>query len=54
MKLWRLALQMALREWRAGELHVLLLAIVIAVAGLASVNAFTVRMHQGLSQQSNQ
>ena len=49
----RLALLMALREWRSGELRVLVLAVMIAVAGLASVSAFTARMHLALSQESN-
>lgn len=53
MSILRLAWRMALREWRAGELRVLLLAVLIAVAGLASVNAFTARMHLALSQESN-
>ena len=53
MNIVRLALRMLAREWRAGELRVLVLAVMIAVAGLASVNAFTVRMHLALSQESN-
>ncbi|GBL45055.1 ABC transporter, permease protein, putative [Sulfuriferula multivorans] len=53
MNIVRLALRMLAREWRAGELRVLVLAVLIAVAGLASVNAFTVRMHLALSQESN-
>ena len=53
MSITRLALRLLLREWRAGELRVLVLAVLIAVAGLASVNAFTARMHLALSQESN-
>ncbi|MHB1247261.1 MAG: ABC transporter permease [Sulfuriferula sp.] len=53
MNIVRLALRMLAREWRAGELRVLVMAVMIAVAGLASVNAFTVRMHLALSQESN-
>ena len=53
MNIVRLALRLLLREWRAGELRVLVLAVLIAVAGLASVNAFTARMHLALSQESN-
>ncbi|WP_124950622.1 ABC transporter permease [Sulfuriferula thiophila] len=53
MNIVRLALRLLLRDWRAGELRVLVLAVLIAVAGLASVNAFTARMHLALSQESN-
>ena len=53
MNIVTLALRMLLREWRAGELRVLVLAVLIAVAGLASVNAFTARMQLALSQESN-
>lgn len=53
MNIARLALRMLAREWRAGELRVLVMAVMIAVAGLASVNAFTMRMHLALSQESN-
>ncbi|BBP04535.1 inner membrane transport permease [Sulfuriferula plumbiphila] len=53
MNIARLALRMLVREWRAGELRVLALAVLIAVAGLASVNAFTARMQLALSQESN-
>ncbi len=53
MNILALAMRMALREWRAGELRVLLLAVAIAVAGLASVNAVTLRLHLALDQESN-
>ncbi|MHB0989705.1 MAG: ABC transporter permease [Burkholderiales bacterium] len=53
MKLLRLALRMALREWRTGELRVLGLAVLIAVAGLASIDGFTARMHAALRQESH-
>lgn len=53
MNIVRLALRMLAREWRAGELRILALAVMIAVAGLASVNAFTARMQMALNQESN-
>src|SRR5438477_1037310 len=47
---WR----MLLRDLRAGELRVLALAIVIAVAGVTSVAFFTDRVWQGLSREAHQ
>ncbi len=48
-----LAWRMALSEWNAGELRVLLLAVLIAVSGFASVGGFTMRMHTALRQESH-
>ncbi|SEP72929.1 putative ABC transport system permease protein [Ectothiorhodospira magna] len=42
------------REWRAGELRILAMALVIAVAAVTSVSFFTDRVQRGLSQQSTQ
>ncbi|MCY4281852.1 MAG: FtsX-like permease family protein [Gammaproteobacteria bacterium] len=42
----RLALVQCRRDWRAGELRLLGLALVIAVAGLTSVDFFTDRVRQ--------
>lgn len=53
MSLLRLALRMALREWRTGELRVLWVAVLIAVTGLASLDGFTTRMHAALRQESH-
>ncbi|HET9114097.1 MAG TPA: FtsX-like permease family protein [Burkholderiales bacterium] len=53
MKLLRLALRMAVREWRTGELRVLWFAVLIAVAGLGSIDGFTARMHAALRQESH-
>ncbi|MGL4408914.1 MAG: ABC transporter permease, partial [Zoogloea sp.] len=47
---WR----MLRRDLRAGELGLLLLALVIAVASLSSVGFFTDRVGQGLKRQANQ
>ena len=40
MNIFHLALRHLRREWRAGELTVLAIALVIAVASVASVNFF--------------
>jgi putative ABC transport system permease protein len=49
-----LALRFLLREWRAGELHVLLLALAVAVAAVTTVSFFTDRVRQALATQANQ
>jgi putative ABC transport system permease protein len=50
----RLALRFLLREWRAGELHILLLALTVAVAAVTTVSFFTDRVRQALATQANQ
>src|SRR3569832_2483802 len=50
---WRLALRLLRRDWRSGELRVLMLAVVIAVASVSSVGFFTDRIAQALAQQAN-
>jgi len=42
------------RDWRAGELRVLLIAIIIAVACVTSVGFFTDRIQQALNHQSGE
>ena len=51
---WRLSLRMLGRDWRAGELRVLLVAIIIAVACVTSVSFFTDRIQQALNHQSGE
>ncbi|MDL2284301.1 ABC transporter permease [Oxalobacter sp. OttesenSCG-928-P03] len=46
--------RMTWRDWRAGELRFLLLALVVAVAALASVGFFIDRMQSGLQQDAHQ
>ena len=46
MRLFRLSLVQLKRDWRAGELRLLGLALVIAVASLTSVDFFTDRVRQ--------
>jgi putative ABC transport system permease protein len=49
-----LALRLLWRDWRAGEIGLLLAAIIIAVASLTTVGFFTDRVQLALSQQANQ
>ena len=49
-----LAWRMLLRDWRAGELTVLAVALVLAVAALTSVSFLADRVNQGLLLQSHQ
>jgi len=48
----KLAARLLLRDWRAGELHILLFALVIAVAASTSIEFFTDRISRGMDQQS--
>ncbi len=48
-----LGLRLLRRDWRAGELRILILAVVIAVAGVTSVNVFTDRIQGALEQQAH-
>ncbi|PWT71782.1 MAG: ABC transporter permease [Proteobacteria bacterium] len=51
---WRLSLHLLLRDWRAGELRVLTIGLVIAVASLTTVAYFTDRVRQALAQEAGQ
>jgi len=46
--------QLTRRDWRAGELRLLLAALVIAVASIASVGFFVDRMRQALALEARQ
>lgn len=46
--------RLLLRDWRAGELRVLFIAVVLAVASVTSVGFFTDRVEQTLRQQANE
>ncbi len=52
MNIFRLSLNLLRRDWRAGEWRVLLLALVLAVASLATVGLFADRVRQALQQQA--
>lgn len=54
MNTLRLALRMLARDWRAGELRVLALALAIAVASVTSVAFFADRVKQGLNREAHQ
>jgi putative ABC transport system permease protein len=45
---------MLLRDWRAGELRVLAMALVVAVAAISSVAFFADRVAQGLARDAHQ
>ena len=50
----RLSMRMTWRDWRAGELGFLLVALIIAVAALSSVGFFVDRLRTGLNQNAHQ
>ncbi len=50
----RLALRLLLRDGRAGELALIAMAVVIAVAGVTTVDFFTDRVHRALNRQADQ
>ena len=50
----RLAYRLLKREWRAGELRVLLAALVITVASITAVGLFTDRMDRAMERGANE
>ncbi len=54
MNFLKLSLRMLQRDWRAGELRVLVFALVIAVSGMTTVGFFADRVEMALAQESNQ
>ncbi len=53
MNTLRLALRLLARDWRAGELRVLIAALVLAVASVGTVGFFADRVKLALSEQAN-
>jgi putative ABC transport system permease protein len=49
-----LSLRMTARDWRAGELRFLLVALVVAVSALTAVGFFVDRMRAGLNRDAHQ
>ncbi|RCS58300.1 ABC transporter permease [Parvibium lacunae] len=54
MHSFNLALRMLWRDWRAGELTLLLSAVVVAMAALSSVGLLTDRLQRGLARDATQ
>jgi len=54
MNLLLQSLRMTRRDWRAGELRFLLVALIVAVAALSSVGFFVDRMRTGLNRDAHQ
>lgn len=54
MRSFQFALRMLRRDWRAGELHLLAAALVIAVAALTTVGFLADRLRQSLEREANQ
>ena len=54
MNSFRFSLRMLFRDWRAGELNVLILALVIAISSLTTVGFFADRVELALARESNQ
>lgn len=52
--IWRQSWRMTWRDWRAKELHFLLLSLVVAVAALSAVGFFVDRLRTGLEQDAHQ
>jgi putative ABC transport system permease protein len=48
------SLRMTARDWRAGELRFLLVALIVAVSAMSSVGFFIDRMRAGLARDANQ
>ncbi|PSJ18828.1 ABC transporter permease [Nitrosomonas supralitoralis] len=51
---FNLSFRMLCRDWRAGELNVLVLALIIAVSGMTTVGFFAERVELALTRESNQ
>ena len=50
----KLSLRMTARDWRAGELRFLLIALIVAVSALSAVGFFIDRMRTGLDRDAHQ
>jgi len=51
---WSIGWRSLMRDWRAGELHVLVLAIALAVTALTAVGFFADRLQNALSRDARQ
>ena len=50
----KLALSMTARDWRAGQLRFLLIALTVAVAALSATGFFVERLRSGLDRDAHQ
>ena len=53
-QIWALGWRNLIRDWRAGELRLLLVAVALAVAALTSVSFFSDRLQAGLKRDASQ
>ena len=51
---WRLAGRLLARDWKSGEVLVLLAALVVAVAAMSAVTFYTDRVRSAVSQQAGE
>jgi putative ABC transport system permease protein len=51
---WGLGVRLLMRDWRSGEVLVLLAALVVAVAAMSAVTFFTDRVRAAVSQQAGE
>jgi len=51
---WSLPARLLVRDWKAGETLVLLVALLVAVAAMSAVGFFTDRVRQAVSQQAGE
>src|SRR5450830_825522 len=52
--MFRLSFKMTARDWRAGQLRFLLVALIVAVAALSAVGFFVDRLRSGLNRDAHQ
>lgn len=52
IRAWHVALRSVGRDWRGGELRILALALVVAVAAVSAVTFFTDRVYRAMGQQA--
>lgn len=50
----RLAMRLFARDWRSGELRILMAALLIAVAGLTAIAVIVDRVERGMTRETNQ
>ncbi len=53
MKLFKLSIRALKRDWRSGELHLVMLAVIISVSAVTTVSFFTDRVKRATELESN-